>query len=109
MLYRIENLSEEQITKIYKVGNTIENKHFTSTSYSADAIAEAMRIENRAYTVLLRIESKNGKLIENISTLREEKEILFRAKTKFYVKEIKETLNPLDYSSKIKTIILIEK
>ncbi|KMQ70037.1 ADP-ribosyltransferase [Chryseobacterium sp. FH2] len=106
LLYRIENLTDAQINEYYKVGKDIENKHFTSTSYSADAIAESMK--KRPYSVLIRIESKNGRLIESLSIKREEKEIIFSSKTKFYVKEITNTNNPLDYSE-IKTIKLIEK
>ena len=107
LLYRIEYLTDAQIKEYYKVGEEVTNKHFTSTCYDQFAIGEAMK--KRAYTVLIRIESKNGKMIEDISTLKEENEILFKSNTEFYVKDIKMTSNPSDWASEIKTIILIEK
>lgn len=107
LLYRIENLSEEQIDKIYKVGNTIENKHFTSTTYSEEAIERA--IELRLANLLIRIEGKKGRLIENLSTLKSEKEVLFKSNSKFYVKDIGFEPNPYEPWIPIKRIILIEK
>nr|WP_159780339.1 ADP-ribosyltransferase [Flavobacterium sp. 9AF] len=106
LLYRIEYLSESQIEKYYKINEIVTNKHFTSSSYDPDAIGKAMR--KRAYTVLIRIESKNGKLIEPISTLQIEKEVVFKSKTTFFVKDIKITTSPEDYVTPIKTIILKE-
>ena len=107
LLYRIENLTPQQIDEYYKIGKTIENKHFTSSTYDMDAIGIAMR--NRAYTVLIRIKGKNGKVIEDLSTLKSEKEVLFKSNTKFEVKDIRESTSPEDFISKIKTIELIEK
>lgn len=107
LLYRIENLTPQQIDEYYKIGKTIENKHFTSSTYDMDAIGVAMR--NRAYTVLIRIKGKNGKVIEDLSTLKSEKEVLFKSNTKFEVKDIRESTSPEDFISKIKTIELIEK
>lgn len=106
-LYRIENLTNKQIDEYYKVGKTIENKHFTSSSYSEEAIIEAMR--NREYTVLIKIKGKNGRLIEELSTLKIEREILFKSNTKFQVKEVGYDYNPLEPWKPIKRIILIEK
>ncbi|WP_053073321.1 ADP-ribosyltransferase [Chryseobacterium sp. FH2] len=100
-------LLQNKIDEYYKIGKTIENKHFTSSSYDAFAIGEAMR--ERPYSILIRIEGKSGRLIEDLSTLKSEKEVLFKSNSKFYVKEIKTTSNPADWSSSIKTIILIEK
>ncbi len=105
-LYRIENLTEAQISEYYQVGKTIKNKHFTSATYDLDAIAEAMR--HRPYTILIHIYGKNGRLIEELSTLKKEKEILFKSKTKFYVQKISKTTNP-DNLDPILTIKLIEK
>lgn len=106
-LYRIENLTPNQIDEYYKVGKTIENKHFTSSSYSEEAIIEAMR--NREYTVLIKIKGKNGRLIEELSTLKKEQEVLFKSNTKFKVKEVGYDYNPLEPWKPIRRIILIEK
>ncbi|KAA0127546.1 ADP-ribosyltransferase [Chryseobacterium sp. SN22] len=107
LLYRIETLSEEQITKIYKVGNIIENKQFTSTTYSETAIERG--IEHRGATLLLRIEGKNGRLIEDLSTLKIEREVLFKSNTKFIVKEVGFAPNPYEPWVPIKRVILVEK
>jgi hypothetical protein len=106
LLYRIENLSDNQIKLIYKKGEIITNKHFTSATYDPEAIAEAMRY--RKYTVLVRIEGKNGKLIENLSTFNKEKEVIFMSKTRFEVVDIRLSTSPEDYLTPIKTIILKE-
>ncbi|WP_299883580.1 ADP-ribosyltransferase [uncultured Lacinutrix sp.] len=104
VLYRIENLTEDQINNIYKKGEVIKNKHFTSSTYDIDSIAEAMR--NRPYTVMILIkDSKSGKLIENLSTLKIEKEVLFRSDIEFIVEKISIGTNPETLGA-IKTIIL---
>jgi hypothetical protein len=107
LLYRIENLTEAEIKGIYKEGTVITKEGFTAATYSEEAIINAMR--NRSYTVMIRIEGKKGRLIEEISTLQKEKEILFKSKTKFFVKKIYESANPGDdYMSKIITIWIKE-
>jgi NADH dehydrogenase/NADH:ubiquinone oxidoreductase subunit G len=106
LLYRIENLTDVQISEYYQVGKTITNKHFTSATYDLDAIARVMR--EREYTVLIHIYGKNGRLIEEISTLMSEKEILFKSQTKFFVQKISKTTNP-DTLDPILTIKLIER
>ncbi len=107
LLYRIENLTDKQIKQIYQKGQTITTKHFTSCTYSEEAIVSAMR--NRPYSVLIRIEGKNGKLIEDISTLPAEKEIVFKTDTIFEVKDVGFDIDPLDPMKPIKRVILIEK
>lgn len=66
-------------------------------------------MRNREYTVLIKIKGKNGRLIEELSTLKTEKEVLFKSNTKFKVKEIGFDYNPLEPWKPIKRIILIEK
>jgi len=108
LLYRIENLTEKQIDEYYKISNEITNKHFTSSTYDMFSIGEAMK--KRAFTILIRIETKTGKLIEPLSTLKEESEVLFKSNTSFYVNRFTENVNPSDpFGPKIKTIIIKEK
>ena len=106
LLYRIEDLSEDKISELYVQGSIIKTKGFTSATYSEDAVIEAMR--NRPYTVLIRIEGKDGKLIEGLSTLPSEKEILFKSETIFKVEKVGFSPNPKDYMIPIKTIWLKE-
>ena len=106
LLYRIEDLSEDKISELYVQGSIIKTKGFTSATYSEDAVIEAMR--NRPYTVLIRIEGKDGKLIEGLSTLPSEKEILFKSETIFKVEKVGFSPNPEDYMIPIKTIWLKE-
>ncbi|WP_053073288.1 ADP-ribosyltransferase [Chryseobacterium sp. FH2] len=107
LLYKIENLTQEQINKMYKKGEEITNNHFTSSSYNDFAIGKAM--ERRPHTILVRIEGNSGRLIEGLSTFNKEKEVLFKSKTKFYVDDIRMSTSPEDYITPIKTIILKEK
>ncbi|MYY27071.1 ADP-ribosyltransferase [Elizabethkingia anophelis] len=107
LLYRIENLTEVQVKEYYKVGEVITNRHFTSATYSEEAVEGA--IELRPANLLIRIENKNGRLIENLSTLKKEKEVLFKSSTKFYVKEIGFEPNPYEPWVPMKRIILVEK
>jgi hypothetical protein len=66
-------------------------------------------MRNRPYTVLIRIEGKNGKLIEDLSTLTLENEILFKTGTQFEVLKVGQSANPADdYMSLIKTIWMKE-
>jgi ADP-ribosyltransferase exoenzyme/Fibronectin type III domain len=106
LLYRIENLTELQIKNIYTEGSIINTKAFTSATYSENAIIDAIR--SRKYTVLIRIEGKNGKLIEDLSTFPTEKEILFKTGTNFKVNKVGFSPNPDDYETTVKTIWLKE-
>ena len=51
---------------------------------------------------------KDGKLIEGLSTLPSEKEILFKSETIFKVEKVGFSPNPEDYMIPIKTIWLKE-
>ncbi len=106
LLYRIEDLTDTQIASLYQQGSVINTGSFISTTYSETAIIEAIR--NRAYTVLIRIEGKKGKLIERLSTLPSEKEVLFNVGTRFQVDRVGFSPNPDDYMRPLKTIWLKE-
>jgi hypothetical protein len=93
LLYRIENLTNDQINLIYQEGKTITNSHFTSATYSVNAARDAMKV--RSHTVLIRIKGKNGKLIEELSTLPGEKELLFKSGTQFKVNKVYSIEHPL--------------
>lgn len=93
LFYRIEKLTVEQIGSIYKEGEILTTKAFTSCTYSREAIEQAM--VQREHSVLIRIKGKNGKLIEEFSTLPKEKEILFRPNTTFKVERVYSGRHPL--------------
>jgi hypothetical protein len=85
-LWRIENLSDAQFNSEYVKGSIRNKPAFYSSTYSETAIIDASR--NRSHNVLVRIKGKNGKLIEDTSTLPSEKEILFNKNTKFEVEDV---------------------
>ena len=85
----------------------IKDEDNLSATCLEEAIISAMR--NLLYTILIRIEGKTGRLIETLSTLTEEHELLFKSKTEFTVKSIGLYNNPLEFAEPIKTVILIEK
>jgi len=83
MLYRIENMENTRIDEVYQVDGEITLSAFLSTTYSEDAMKQAMM--NRMHSHIVRIRGKSGRLIETSSTLRSEMEILFRPGTRFRV------------------------
>ena len=107
LLYRIEDLSDKEISKIYKEGQDVVKQVFTSSTYSFKALRDAVLV--RRYRVIIRIDGKNGKLIEGLSTLKPEKEVLFKSGTVFTVKKVSWTQDPLDWMKLVREITLIEK
>lgn len=66
-------------------------------------------MRKRKFTVLIRIKTKTGNLIEDVSTLKDESELQFKNYNLFYVDKFTENTNPSDpFGSKIKTIIIKE-
>lgn len=93
-LWRIEDLTDGQFASEYVEGTVVTKDAFFSSTYSENAIVEASR--QRIHNTLIRIEGKNGKLIEDVSTLPAEKEILFNKGTKFEVTNVGFSAHP-DY------------
>ena len=77
MTYRDTNLPDDVLAK-YQIGKIVTEKAFTSSS-----------IDNSLSTfkgnVRFIIQSKNGKIIEDISDYPDEREVLFKNKTQFKV------------------------
>ena len=106
-LFRIETHKAGAIPMIYKEGEIFTARHFMSTTHSEEALIEAMRA--RTPNLLIRIEAKSGKLIEDLSTFYVEKEILFKSGTRFRVKKVGISGDPeKDYIVPIKTVFLEE-
>lgn len=78
---RTLNLPKKALER-YKVGETIEFRGLTSSTYG-----ETIEIENNI-NVVLTIKSKDGRLIESISRFEREKEVLFFSFSKFEVDRI---------------------
>jgi len=106
VLYRAVNFTDEEVARLFKEGGEFTENGFASTTYSQEAISTYMRDVPK--NVLLRIEGKTGKLIEDISLKPGEKEVLFKSGTKFEVMKIDISADPTDGISEIKTIWLKE-
>ena len=93
LLWRgLKNTNLDDIKKIYKEGDVIIEKNFVSTTYNIDDFIKSSRIRNFDY--IIKIEGKNGKLIETISALPEEAEVLFKSNTSFKVEKAGFDLHP---------------
>ena len=79
MTYRDTTLPDEVLEK-YQIGKIVTEKAFMSSS-----------IDNSLSTfkgnVRFIIQSKNGKIIEDISDYPDEREVLFKDRTKFFIKD----------------------
>lgn len=77
---------------MYKEGDIIIEKHFVSTAYNIDDFVKSSRMRNFDY--IIKIEGKNGKLIEAVSTLPEEAEVIFKSNSSFKVEKVGYDLHP---------------
>ena len=57
----------------------------------------------------MKVQGKNGKLVDDVSDVFEESEVVFRSGSEYDVARIKKIPNPLDTSEEIIEIILKEK
>ncbi|HEX8574725.1 MAG TPA: ADP-ribosyltransferase [Flavobacterium sp.] len=108
LLQRSAFFTEEEISKLFKVGKDFVEKGFMSTTHSQEAL-ERWLISNPSHNVIFKVIGKNGKLIEEASMLPFENEVLFRSETKFIVQNIKKIDHPINRSKLITEIILKEK
>jgi len=88
----LKALDLNQIKSLYKEGNVVTEKGFVSSAHNLDNFIKSSRA--RDFSVIIIIEGKNGKLIEAISTLPEEAEVLFKNNTQFEVKKAGMELHP---------------
>jgi hypothetical protein len=108
ILQRSAYFTEAEIKKLFIVGKDFVEKGFMSTTYSERALMQWLT-DNPLHNVIIKVYGKNGKLIEDVSMLPFEHEVLFKSGTKFVVEGMKPIPNPVDRTKKVLEIILKEK
>lgn len=108
ILQRSAYFTEKEVNRLFKVGEDFVEEAFFSTTYSEEALYAWMRMVNTD-NVLFKVHGKNGKLIEAVSNIPNEAEVLFKSKTVFRVESVRKIDHPLDKSKLITEIILKEK
>jgi len=88
----IKNVDLQEIKRIYKKDAVITETSFLSTAYNIDDFVRSSR--ERDFTIIFKIKGKNGKLIESVSALPEEAEVLFKRGAKFRVKNAGNDIHP---------------
>ncbi len=90
----IKNVNLNDIKSKYKKNEEIEELSFYSTAHDLNKFIESSR--QRDFEIIFKIKGKKGRLIEDISSLEKEAEVLFKSKTKFIVKKAEFELHPDD-------------
>lgn len=109
VLYRSVEMSEDLIQNLFVGKTTYVEKAFTSTAYDYQKFLEHWFQWQPNHNVIFKIQGKNGKLVEDISDIQIEAEVLFKSNTKFEIISVNEIRNPLDNTKDIYEIILKEK
>lgn len=107
ILQRSTFFTEQQIKKLFKVGENFIDKGYFSTTYSNEALRRWM-IVNPTDNVLFKVRGKNGKLIEEASNLPNEAEVLFSRGTTFEVINLEIIDHPFTKGKEIFEITLLE-
>jgi len=109
ILYRSVEISEELMQKLFLGKTEYIEKAFFSTSYDYTKFLENWFQYEPSHNVIFKIQGKNGKLVETISDIENEAEVLFKSKTKFEIIEINPIPHPFNQELEIYEIILKEK
>ena len=107
-LYRSVEMSEELIQNLFIGKTEYIEKAFTSTSYNYEKFLDWFEYQP-SHNVIFKIQGKNGKLVEAISDIKEEAEVLFKSRTEYEILNVSEAVHPFDTSQQILEIILKEK
>ncbi|MGV6861264.1 MAG: ADP-ribosyltransferase [Putridiphycobacter sp.] len=83
---------ERGVKAMYVKDAIVTEKHFMSSAYDVNDFIQSSRQRNFEY--IIKIEGKNGKLIEPASTLPKEAEVLFKSDTQFKVEKASYDLHP---------------
>ncbi len=108
-LYRSFKMSDEEIKANFIEGKVYTEKAFLSTSHNYDNFINNWFKQNPSHNVIMKVQGKNGKLIEDVSDIYEESELLFKSGSQFEVISIRKIDNPVDFSKEVTEIILKEK
>ena len=104
-LYRSAEISEELIKKLFLGKTKYLEKAFTSTSYDYQKFLDNWFEYKPSHNVIFKIQGKNGKLVETISYIEDEAEILFKSNTKFEIINVLDDVHLLDNLKEITYII----
>lgn len=69
-------MSEYDIKKVFIEGKTYTEKGFLSTSYDYDNFLKYWFSENPTHNVIMKVQGKNGKLVDDVSEVFEESEVV---------------------------------
>lgn len=109
ILYHSVEMSEELMQKLFLGKTEYIEKAFFSTSYDYTKFLENWFQYEPSHNVIFKIQGKNGKLVETISDIENEAEVLFKSKTNFEIVRIFDDTHPFDNLREITYIILKEK
>ncbi|MGH1383812.1 ADP-ribosyltransferase [Kordia sp.] len=107
-LYRSVEMSEELIKKLFLGKKVYTEEGFFSTSFHRKKFLENWFQYKPNHNVIFKVQGKNGKLVEVISDIVDEAEVLFKSKTEFEILSINPAPHPFDPTLEIYEIILIE-
>ncbi|MDE5492138.1 ADP-ribosyltransferase [Elizabethkingia meningoseptica] len=108
MFYRSFYMEENQLKTLFKEGGIYEEKAFMSTSFDYDDFLKYWLQENPRHNVIMKIEGKTAKNVEDISDMPEEAEAMFLDGKSFDVIRVRRIPNPLNTSKEIIQITLKE-
>ncbi|WP_353777152.1 ADP-ribosyltransferase [Winogradskyella sp. 3972H.M.0a.05] len=108
-LYRSVEMSEELIQSLFIGKTEYIEKAFLSTAYDWNKFLNNWFQWYPNHNVIFKIQGKNGKLIDAISDIEGEAEVLFKSNTKFDILNVEKIKNPLDNTKEVYEIILKEK
>ena len=102
-------MSEYDIKKVFIEGKIYLEKGFLSTSYDYDNFLKYWFRENPTHNVIMKVQGKNGKLVDDVSEVFEESEVVFRSGSEYDIIRVKPSPNPINEKENIIEIILKEK
>ncbi|OQP62619.1 hypothetical protein A3860_26780 [Niastella vici] len=88
----LKEIDLDRVKDLYKVGTVVTENGFVSCANNVNDFIKSSRM--RDFNIIIKIEGKSGKLIQEASTLPEEAEVLIKSKTNFEVIKSDMQLHP---------------